>query len=88
MGDPRSAVLEPAGPAVEMEASDWQGGEGDKPLEKVVRLGCERTREGLLVLESHEHEIQERRQEEKMEVYVSCQEPQRTREQNSFKQLD
>ena len=51
-----------------------------------MRLGCEGTREGL-VLESHEHEIQGRRQDEKMVEYVGWQKPQRTREHNSFRQL-
>nr|XP_014712428.1 uncharacterized protein C17orf64 homolog [Equus asinus] len=35
-GSVRSATLEPTSAPVEMEASDGQGGEGDKPLEKVT----------------------------------------------------
>lgn len=35
----RSATLEPTGAPVEMEASDGQGDEVDKPLEKVKPLG-------------------------------------------------
>lgn len=47
----RSATLEPTGTSVEMEASNGQEGEGDKPLEKVKPLemwGWEEKREGKL----------------------------------------
>lgn len=48
-GDVGSATLEPTGTPAEMEASDGQGGEGDKPLEKVkwgVREGGKERPEG------------------------------------------
>lgn len=66
-GGPRSAVLEPASPAVEMEASDGQAqaSEGDKPQEEVKRDSDAREPGKGLVLGSHEHKIQRRQDEKK-----------------------
>lgn len=66
-GGPSSAVLEPASPAVEMEASDGQAqaSEGDKPQEEVKRDSDAREPGKGLVLGSHEHKIQRRQDEKK-----------------------
>lgn len=66
-GGHRSAVLEPASPAVEMEASDGQAqaSEGDKPQEEVKRDSDAREPGKGLVLGSHEHKIQRRQDEKK-----------------------
>lgn len=56
-GGPRSAVREPASPAVEMEATDGQAGEGDKPQEEVKRDSDAREPGKGLVLGSHEHKF-------------------------------
>lgn len=49
-GGPRSAVLEPASPAVEMEAADGQASDGDKPQEEVKRdSGAREPGKGLVL---------------------------------------